>query len=186
MNKGRPFTMENDWWFFFGYGVGWPPDKCNRCTELVEQYRKPNRHCIDCWKLEIFFSNCVEVELMKEYMLKAAKADHALSGKWLKEPLEFTPELKERMTSIPEAGHPDPEITKDGVILIYAQSIAERDRRLSRFLHDFEAEGLYRKGTISYRRGCVNFDEIIGSWKTWWPLDRDYDGEAEVVEPSGK
>jgi len=177
----RPFTAENDWWFFFGYGLGWPDDKCSRCTFLVEQYQQPNRHCINCWKLEIFFSNCTDITRMKDYMLKAAQADHTLSGKWLKEPMEFTPELKARLTSIPETGHPDQNVTKDGVILIYTQSIVERDKRLNQFLHDFKRQALYRKPSISYRRGCVNFDEIIGPWKTWWPLDQDYNGESEVV-----
>lgn len=169
----RPFTSENKWWFFFGYGATWPEDKCSRCSELVETYKKPNRHCINCWKLEIFFSNCTDLQAVKGYLLEEAKSDQTLSGKWLKEPMEMGEDIKAKITSIPEEGHPDPKAKRDGVILIYTQSIAEREKKRKRILRGLQERGLYKKPEISYRRGCLNFDEIIGPWKTWWPLNQD-------------
>ena len=175
-----PLTSENQWWFFFGYGVTWPPDKCSRCTELVELYKKPNCHCINCWKLEIFFSNCTDLKTVKDYLLEEARQDPTFSGKWLKKPMEMPRDIKEKITSIPEEGHPSPDIKKDGVILVYTQSIAERDERKGRILAFLRQNGLYKKPEISYRRGCLNFDEIIGPWQTWWSLDKDY-SEEDVV-----
>lgn len=182
MKIKRPFTSENDWWFFFGYGIDWPPDKCSSCLRLVEIYKKPNRHCINCWKLEIFFSNCTDLQAVKEYFLEEAKRDPSLSGKWLKEPMEFPSEIKGKITSIPEEGHPDPNVKKEGVILIYTQSIAEREEKRKRILQGLKERGLYKKPEISYRRGCLDFDELIGPWKTWWPLDKDYNEEEEVKD----
>lgn len=34
--------------------------------------------------------------------------------------------------------------------------------------------GLYKKEEISYRRGCLNFNQVIGNWKGWYDLDEDY------------
>lgn len=178
----RPFTFENEWWHFFGYGVTWPPDKCSRCLELVETHKKPNRHCINCWKLEIFFSNCTDLQAVKDYFLEEAKRDTTLSGKWLKKPMEMPEDIKGKITSIPKEGHPDPGVNKDGAILIYTQSIAEREEKGKRILAGLKERGLYKKSEISYRRGCLNFDEIIGPWKTWWSLDKDYNEEEEVVK----
>lgn len=78
------------------------------------------------------------------------------------------------LTSIPAEAHPDKRVKKEGAILIYTQSIQERDERKNKILADLKARGLYKKNDISYRRGCVNFDEMIGYWKSWYPLDIDY------------
>lgn len=165
-------TFEDRHWIYFGYGVGWPNDKCNKCYELVNRFKKPNRHCINCWKLEIFFSNCTNVDAMKKYFLKEGERDPSLHGKWLKKEMEIPRHL---LTSIPVEAHPDLQVKKDGVILIYTQTIKERDKRKNKILIDLKALGLYRKKQISYRRGCVNFDEIIGNWKMWHPLHVDFE-----------
>jgi hypothetical protein len=102
--------------------------------------------------------------------------DRTLHGKWIKEEMEIPGAL----TSIPEEGHPDPGIEKEGVILIYTQSIKERDRRSEKILKDLQERGLYRKGAISSRRGCLNFDELIGPWKEWYNPKIDY---PKVGEP---
>lgn len=177
------FTHENEWWYFFGYGSDWPADKCSRCLSLVENLKKPNRYCIDCWKLEIFFSNCVDLDRMKKFLLDAAREDHRISGKWLKEPMELDSELRSKLTSVPSDGHPDREVKSDGAILIYTRTIKERDERVRQLLTGFKKNDLYKKESISYRRGCLNFDDVIGPWKQWWPLDKDYSGVNEVVGP---
>jgi len=165
------FISEDRHWVYFGYGEGWGGDKCDKCCELLEKENGPNKYCINCWKLEIFFSNCTATGAVKEFLLELAGKDHSYHGKWLKEEMEF-PEGK--LTSIPVAGHPDPDVKKDGVILIYNQSIAERDRRKKEIMTGLKGRGLYQRLDLSYRRGCLNFDEIIGDWKEWYDLDEDY------------
>lgn len=167
----RAYTNENDHWLFFGYGEGWPQGKCEDCYKLLEKTKKPNKHCINCWKLEIFFSNCNDLDAVKEYFLNEGKIDRTLHGKWLKNEIEFPRNL---LTSIPPSAHPNKDITKDGAILIYCQSIEEREQRRKKILTDLHNLGLYKKNDISYRRGCLNFDEIIGNWKSWYDLNKDY------------
>jgi hypothetical protein len=176
VTEQSPITHEDRHWVYFGYGVGWPRGKCDECYRLVKKYKKPNEHCINCWKLEIFFSNCTDVNKVKEYLLELAKKDHTLHGKWTKKQIEIPRHL---LTSIPVEAHPSLEVKRDGGILIYTQTIKERDERKSKILADLKALGLYKKSAISYRRGCVNFDEVIGNWKTWYPLNKDYEQGAE-------
>jgi hypothetical protein len=169
----KAVTHENEHWVFFGEGVGWPPEKCDECYELLEQTKKPNKHCINCWKLEIFFSNTTDLDAVKEYFLDESVKDPTLHGKWLKKKMTI-PRNKNLLTSIPEEGHPDKNVKKEGVILIYTQSIKERERRRKKIIKDLLKKNLYKKKEISYRRGCVNFDEVIGNWKTWYDMDKDY------------
>src|SRR3989304_9877853 len=111
-------TFDDGFWVYFGYGEGWLPDRCNKCSKLIEKFKKPNKYCIDCWKLEIFFSNCTDVDKVKEYLLEQAKEDATLHGKWTKRQMEIPRNV---LTSIPADAHPSPEVKKDGGILIYTQ-----------------------------------------------------------------
>ncbi len=165
------FLHENRDWVYFGFGEGWKEGKCDECYRLLRQDLKPNRHCINCWKLEIFFSNCTDLEEVKRFLIDESIKDRTLHGKWLKREMKIP---KGVLTSIPEAGHPDKGVKKEGVILVYTQSIKERDEKKERILTGLREKGLYKKSALSYRRGCVNFDELIGSWKKWHYMDRDY------------
>jgi hypothetical protein len=172
---GQRYTAENEHWVFFGYGTDWEPGRCDRCYRRLDSTHAPPPEAINCWKLEIFFSNCTDLEAVKQYFLDKGCKDPTLHGKWLKREMQIP---YDKLTSIPAAGHPDPEVKTDGAILIYTTSIAKRDARRARILADLKARGLYRKDAISSRRGCVNFDEIIGPWQGWYDLERDYpDGE---------
>lgn len=168
----RPgYTAESEHWLFFGYGTDWEPGRCDHCYQRLYATLKPPAEAINCWKLELFFSNCTDLEAVKQYFLDAGHADPTLHGKWLKQEMEIP---GDKLTSMPAAGHPDPDVRQDGVILIYTTSIAERDARRAKILADLKARGLYRKDAISSRRGCVNFDELIGPWTAWYDLERDY------------
>lgn len=172
----RQYTFENEYWLFFGYGIDWEPGRCDRCYRRLYSTHTPPPEAINCWKLEIFFSNCTDLEAVKQYFLDAGRKDPTLHGKWLKQELEIP---GDKLTSIPAEGHPDPDVKTDGAILIYTTSIAERDARRAKILADLKARGLYKKDVVSARRGCVNFDEIIGPWTGWYDLERDYpDGEV--------
>jgi hypothetical protein len=165
------YTFENEYWTFFGYGEGWPPNKCRDCYQLLDKLKEPNEHCINCWKLEIFFSNCTDIDAVKDYFLEEGKKDNTLHGKWLKAKMRLPRDL---LTSMPVNAHPDEDVKEDSVILIYCQSIEEREMRRKKILKDLKALGLYKKDDISYRRGCLNFDEVIGNWKGWYDIDKDY------------
>ena len=172
---GQSYTAENEHWVFFGYGTDWEPGRCDRCYRRLDSTHAPPPEAINCWKLEIFFSNCTDLEAVKRYFLDEGRKDPTLHGKWLKREMEIP---RDKLISIPAAGPPEPEVKTGGAILIYTTSIAERDARRARILADLKARGLYRKDAISSRRGCVNFDEIIGPWQEWYDLERDYpDGE---------
>jgi len=165
------YTFENEYWVFFGCGTEWEPGRCDRCYQKLYATNRPPPKAINCWKLEILSSNCTDLEAVKLYFLDESRRDPTLHGKWLKKEIEIP---HEKLTSVPAAGHLDPDIERDGVILIYTTSIAERDARIEHFIADFKERGLYKKDAISSRRGCVNFDEIIGLRMDWYALDRDY------------
>jgi len=167
----QAIRFEDKYWVYFGLGRGWAPDRCANCYDLLERHRQPNEYCINCWKLELFFSNCTDPEAVKRYFLEESLRDDTLHGKWLKKRILIPRHL---LTSIPEDAHPPLDVEEDGVILIYNQSIEERERRRKKILRDLKVLGLYLKDDISYRRGCVNFDELIGSWKDWYDLNKDY------------
>lgn len=174
----RQYTSENDYWVFFGYGTDWEPGRCDRCYRQLQSTLKPPPEAINCWKLEVFFSNCTDLAAVKGYFLDEGRHDPALHGKWLKQKMEIP---RDKLTSLPDAGHPDPDVKRDGALLIYTTSIAERDARRAKILADLKARGLYRKDAISSRRGCVNFDEIIGPWQAWYDLEHDYPTESAEV-----
>ncbi len=67
----RPYTFENAYWIFFGYGIDWEPGRCDRCYARLNRTLKPPPEAINCWKLEIFFSNCTDVEAVKQYFTQA-------------------------------------------------------------------------------------------------------------------
>jgi hypothetical protein len=169
--KRSEFTFENKFWTYFGYGEGWEEGRCNNCYDLMRRELRPNAYCINCWKLEIFYSNTTDLEAVKEYFLEEARKDHTLHGKWSK--FEITAP-NGAFTSIPSAGHPDPDVKKNGVILIYNKSIKEREARRKKIIKDLKRRNLYKKDDISYRRGCLNFDELIGTWVDWYDLESDY------------
>lgn len=171
------YIAEDRDWVYFGYGEGWERDRCTKCHALLRENLRPNEYCINCWKLEIFFSNCKDVEAVKTYLIEEAKNDPTLHGKWLKEEMEVP---RKMLTSIPPTGHPDPDVKRDGVILIYTQNIKERDSRKKKILEELRKRGLYRKDDLSYRRGCLDFDSIIGNWTEWYDLYSDYPEGGEL------
>ncbi len=117
-------------------------------------------------------------------MLEEANNDHTLHEKMMKGPyLNFESDEGRLATgvshSIPEHAKPDRylkgEIKSDRVILIYSQSIKERDRRMRKILGDLRDRGLYKKESVPYRRGCIQpHESIIGSWEQWYDIQKDY------------
>ena len=176
-------VREDAHWLYFGHCEGWG-DKCTRCFEQLNRTRKSGIECINCWKFEIWTDNLTDVAETLAYLLAEADKDHTLHGKLMKNPaLIYEPGDNRLGTgishSIPEEAKPDRylkgEIAGDRVILIYNQSIEERDRRMKKIIGDLRNKGLYKKDLAPYRRGCIQpHENIIGPWEKWYDLERDY------------
>ena len=167
-------VSEDAYWLFFGYGKGWG-NKCNRCLNEVRRTEEPGFECINCWKFEIWINNLTDVTETLAYLLEEAAIDHTLQGKMMKKPLLSYESGEGRLStgvshSIPEKAKPDRyltgEIKSDQVILIYSQTIEERDSRMRKIIGDLQARGLYKKESAPYRRGCIQPHEtILGPWE---------------------
>lgn len=171
------------YWLYFGYGEGWG-DKCERCFKELKTNKQPYKESINCWKFEIWIDNLTDVEATLNYLLEEAEKDHTLHGKLLKRPMPIYEAQGERLGSckshsIPEEAKPDSylsrELTSERLILIYNQTIQERDARMTKIIGELKAKGLYKKETAPYRRGCIQpHEDIIGPWEKWYDLDKDY------------
>ena len=173
---------EDAHWLYFGHGEGWG-NKCERCYDHLKTYRRPGLECVNCWKFEIWAGNLTSLEEAMIYLVKEAKLDHTLHGKLLKKPGPVYESANKRLSSgtshsIPEEAKPDTylkgELKEDRFILIYTQSIAERDRRMAKIIGDLKDRGIYKKEMAPYRRGCIQpHESILGPWEKWFDLDKD-------------
>jgi hypothetical protein len=180
--KRVPFS-EDDYWVYFGYGEDWG-NKCFTCYNRVKIEKMPNNDCINCWKFEIWEDNLTNLDETLLFLLEEADRDHTLSGKMMRNKSLIYEERGERLgTGIshttPEDAKPDRylsgEIDKDRVILIYNQSIEERDMRMNRILTGLKERGLYKKDSFPYRRGCIEpHEKIIGPWENWFDIEKNY------------
>lgn len=183
-NRGlRVPVSEDSYWLYFGYAKGWG-NKCDRCLKEINQTKKPGFECINCWKFEIWIDNLTDLTETLAYLLEEADKDHTLHGKMMKKPLLHFESGEGRLAtgvshSIPEQAKPDRylkgEIKSDQVILIYNQSIEERDSRMRKIIGELQALGLYKKASAPYRRGCIQPHEtIIGPWENWYDMENNY------------
>lgn len=175
--------FDDDYWTYFGHGESWG-NKCSRCYIKTKAYNYPNIECINCWKFEIWEDNLTSLDDAILFLLEEAGKDHNLSGKVMKNKALVYEEKGERLGSgishsIPEGAKPDRylsgEITSDRVILIYNQSIEERDMRMDRILLGLKERGIYKKDSFPYRRGCIEpHEKIFGPWENWFEMNKDY------------
>lgn len=182
LKKIVPFS-EDDHWVYFGYGEGWG-NKCSRCYVKLKAGIEPNNECINCWKFEIWEDNLTDLDETLLFLLEEADRDHTLSGKMMRDKSLIYEEKGERLGTgishtIPEDAKPDRylsgEIDSDRVILIYSQSIEERDMRINRILSGLKERGLYKKDRFPYRRGCIQpHEKLIGPWENWFDMNKDY------------
>lgn len=182
LTKRVPFS-ENDYWMYFGHGDGWD-NKCSRCYAKVKADINPNNECINCWKFEIWEDNLTDLDETLLYLLEESDRDHTLSGKMMRDRSLIYEEKGMRLGtgishSIPEEAKPDRylsgEMDSDRVILIYSQSIEERDIRMNRILLGLKERGLYKKDSFPYRRGCIEpYEKLIGPWENWFDINKDY------------
>jgi hypothetical protein len=179
-------AQEDNYWFYFGHGEGWG-DKCNRCMKKLEDSKEAYEEAVNCWKFEIWTENLTDIGETLVYLLEEADRDKTLHGKLMRNPHLIYEPTKGRLGSgishsIPEEAKPDRYLNKqingDRVILIYNQSIEERDRRMKKIVGDLYEKGLMVKDTAPYRRGCIQpHENIIGPWEKWYDLEKDYPRE---------
>lgn len=180
--KRVPFS-EDDYWLYFGHGEDWG-NKCSRCYAKLKAGINPNHECINCWKFEIWEDNLTNLEETLLFLLEECDKDHTLSGKMMRDRALIYEEKGDRLGTgishtIPEEGKPNRflsgEIDSDRVILIYNQSIEERDMRMKRILSGLKERGLYKKDSFPYRRGCIEpHEKLIGPWEKWFDINKDY------------
>lgn len=180
--KRVPFS-EDDYWLYFGHGEDWG-NKCSRCYVKLKAGINPNHECINCWKFEIWEDNLTNLEETLLFLLEESDKDHTLSGKMMRDKSLLYEKKGDRLGTgishtIPEEAKPDRflsgEIDSDRVILIYNQSIEERDRRMKRILSGLKERGLYKKDSFPYRRGCIEpHEKLIGPWEKWFDINKDY------------
>ena len=192
LTKRVPFS-ENDYWVYFGHGDGWD-NKCSRCYAKVKADINPNNECINCWKFEIWEDNLTDLDETLLYLLEESDRDHTLSGKMTRYKSKVYEEKGDRLGtvvshSIPEEAKPDRylsgEIDSDRVILIYSQSIEERDMRMNRILSGLKERGLYKKDSFPYRRGCIDpHEKLIGPWENWFDINKNYNLERTYKNES--
>jgi hypothetical protein len=182
LKKRVPFSKDNHW-VYFGHGEDWG-NKCSRCYHKLKTEETPNNECINCWKFEIWEDNLTDLDETLIFLLEEADKDHTLSGKMMRNKSLYYAERGERLGTgishtIPEDAKPDRylkgEIDCDRVILIYSQSIEERNMRMNSILAGLKERGLYKKDSFPYRRGCIEpHEKLIGPWENWFELNRDY------------
>lgn len=183
LTKRVPY-FEDDYWVYFGHGEDWG-NKCSRCIFRTNIESTPNNECINCWKFEIWEDNLTDLGEALLFLLEEADKDYNLSGKMMKNKSLIYADKGQRLGtgishSIPEKAKPDRylkgEIHRDRVILIYSQSIEERDMRMNRILSGLKIRGLYKKDSFPYRRGCIEpHEKILGPWENWFDMNRNFD-----------
>jgi len=77
-------------------------------------------------------------------------------------------------SGIPEDGYPDADL--DYLLIGYAETISERDA-LKEALCSALGINPEQANLIPVRRGCWFYDDVLGPWTKWYPIDRDM-GEA--------
>lgn len=153
--------------------------KCRACREKVETILAPVRECLDCWKIEVWsrspaVAGCRGVEDLPGF----PPAFDFLVDSLLVRGIPVIAKASRAPILVVRSGIPGsayPQEVVDHLLVIYAASISERD-----FLRREAEEALgsrYRSHRVlPVRRGCWKYDEILGPWQAWYPVDRDYEG----------
>jgi hypothetical protein len=152
--------------------------KCSACRQKLSTERAVCAECVNCWKVEIWkhgkaFGNVDFDGLMERVHLAA---DFPVVAKASRAPIQVV------RTGVPGTGYPDPAM--DDLLVLYARSIAEREdlRRLVQASLGLSCEAA---GLIPVRRGCWRFDEVLGPWQSWYPVDSDWPEEFEPPAGTG-
>ncbi len=155
-------------------------EKCRHCREMVALNRAPVEECLNCWKIEVWslgpamrqFRSSMGQGLSTFVEEQAHLIDALLTrGIPVVAKASRAPILVVR-TGIPGAAYP-PEST-DYLLMLYAQTIAERDSLRG------EAEAVLgltpdKAPGLPVRRGCWRYDDVLGPWESWYPPDKDYE-----------
>lgn len=148
--------------------------KCRACREKVALLRIPVEECVDCWKVEIWRPTGADFGPAVDCLHLGGIA---VVAKESRAPIQVV------RSGIPLSAYP--RETTQHLLILYAGRIAERDLllraaqgaliRLSRE----EGAGSFRADPcvpeLPIRRGCWRYDDVLGPWQTWYPVERDWD-----------
>ena len=183
------FFKEDGVWRYYGSDSNWT-EKCWLCREKVLSLRKPVKECVDCWKVEVweqggFAKTC---SLKRKSFLNLPLGDYSVNNnvpvpETLMEVMYLLEDgLLAKITMGPiqvvRTGLPAeyPSVAIDRLLLLYANSIGERDRLLGSLK---KAAALLCGEEVNFslpvRRGCWRYDPILGPWQEWFPQDRDWE-----------
>lgn len=137
----RPFSYDTPSWSHFGTGEGWAYGRCNRYLDHVYSTRAPNDDTVNCWKVLVFEDAVTDFEQVKTYLVERAGQDPTLLGKWQR--------------------------GKNQLAVVYATSEERRDELRSSMIKDLRQMGIMKKGFLPYRRGCKQFEKVLGDWHGW-------------------
>lgn len=162
--------------------------KCGACRDKVALRRAPVEECLNCWKVEVWSPDPGPLDALVDGLLArgipvVAKASRA-------------PILIVR-SGVPREAYPAEQV--DYLLILYGRDIAERDalrREAEAVLRDSDslghgAELLSPQAEMSgpdagrpsfrpvlpVRRGCWRYDDALGPWQSWYPIDEDFPGE---------
>jgi hypothetical protein len=167
---------EDEVWIQYGTsGASDWPARCVECREAVSSWKNPVAQCVNCWKVEVWGSSDVIPHQMDwldlgEVAETVARQTDAVI-KVSKLPIHVV------RTGVPRDGYPGTDF--DYLLMAYAENISEREELrhslcLALGMEPAKAE------QIPVRRGCWLYDEMLGPWTEWYPMDRDMGEELEA------
>ncbi len=163
---------EDEVWVQFGTADA--PDwlsKCAECREAVSSWRSPIAPCVNCWKVEVWGSSEILHRVMDWFELgEVAETVARQTGAVIKVSKEPIPVIR---SGVPEEGYPKADL--DYLLMGYAESIPERDA-LRQSLSVALSVNPAKADRIPVRRGCWFYDEMLGPWTKWYPVDKDMGG----------
>lgn len=162
-------VSEDEVWIQYGTtdAPDWP-SRCVECREAVSSRKRPIAQCINCWKVEVWGSSKWLPRQMDWFDLGEVaetivwQADALI--KVSKSPIHVV------RTGIPRDGYPGTD--SDYLLMAYAGKISEREELRNSLCVALDMPP-DKARQIPVRRGCWLYDEVLGPWAKWYPMDKD-------------
>ncbi len=153
-------TREDGVWRYYNCPDPHWSDKCRCCREKVAGIGTPVEECVNCWKIEIWGYEPDEQDRLVGMLMQRGVGMR--SGGQIIAKASRAPILVVR-TGMPPETYPSMNLSY--LLMLYAESIEERE------LLRHESEVSIR---LPVRRGCWRYDDVLGPWQSWYPVDEDW------------